>query len=36
VFDEVSQHAKTFGSYRHTLSVAPQEMVRRIQTEGLK
>src|SRR5260370_10715514 len=36
VFDEVSQHVKAPGSYRHTLSVAPQEVVRRIQTERLE
>jgi hypothetical protein len=36
MLDQVNQYVKALGSYGHTLAIAPQEVVRRIQTESLE
>jgi hypothetical protein len=36
MLDQVSQYVKSLGSYGYTLSIAPQDVVRRIQMKRLE
>jgi hypothetical protein len=36
MLDQVSEYVKALGSYGNTFAIAPQEVIRRIQTERLE